>query len=99
MTLVEGESDSGKSVLAQQMIWGSLYDGFDVVLYTTENTVKSFIKQMNSLNLDVSDFILLNKLKTFAINASKSGLSARTGLHHPHFSIDTKSSGTRGRWI
>ena len=23
----------------------------------------------------------------------------RGALHHPHFSIDTKSSGTRGRWI
>ena len=41
MTLIEGESDSGKSVLSQQMIWGSLYDDHRVVLYTTENTVKS----------------------------------------------------------
>jgi len=44
LTLIEGESDSGKSVLAQQMIWGSLYDGIDAVLYTTENTVKSFTR-------------------------------------------------------
>ena len=75
MTLVEGESDSGKSVLSQQMIWGSLYDGFDVVLYTTENTVKSFIRQMNSLSLDVSDFLLLRKAKVFPIKAAKSKLS------------------------
>ena len=33
LTLVEGESDSGKSVLSQQMVWGSLFDGFQVVLY------------------------------------------------------------------
>ena len=70
MTLVEGESDSGKSVLSQQMIWGSLYDGFAVVLYTTENTVKSFTRQMNSLSLDVSDFMLLGKLRVFPITAS-----------------------------
>ena len=75
MTLVEGESDSGKSVLTQQMIWGSLYDDLDVVLYTTENTVKSFIRQMSSLSLDVTDFMLLRKLKVFPIQASKSGLS------------------------
>ena len=31
MTLIEGESDSGKSVLNQQMIWGSLYSAFSVV--------------------------------------------------------------------
>ena len=76
MTLIEGESDSGKSVLSQQMIWGSLYDGSEVVLYTTENTVKSFVRQMNSLNLDVTDFMLLRKLKVFPITASKSKLTA-----------------------
>lgn len=71
MTLIEGESDSGKSVLSQQMIWGSLYDGFTVVLYTTENTVKSFIRQMTSLSLEITDFLLLGKLKIFPITASK----------------------------
>ncbi len=75
MTLIEGESDSGKSVLSQQMIWGSLYDDHRVVLYTTENTVKSFIRQMASLSLDISDFFLLSKLKVFAIMVSKSKLS------------------------
>ncbi len=75
MILIEGESDSGKSVLTQQMIWGSLYDGFRVVLYTTENTVKSFVRQMNSLSLDITDFLLLGKLKVFPIMASKAQLS------------------------
>jgi flagellar protein FlaH len=75
MTLIEGESDSGKSVLTQQMIWGSLYDGFEVVLYTTENTVKSFIRQMASLSLEISDFLLLGKLKIFPIAVSRSELT------------------------
>ena len=74
MTLIEGESDSGKSVLAQQMIWGSLYDGFPVILFTTENTVKSFTRQMTSLSLEVTDFLLLGKLKIFPVTASKSQL-------------------------
>ena len=75
MTLIEGSSGSGKSVLNQQLIWGSLYDGFRVVLYTTENTVKSFIRQMNSLSLEVTDFLLLGKLKIFPLMASKSKLN------------------------
>ena len=33
LTLVEGQSDAGKSVLCQQMIWGSLNNGFRVILY------------------------------------------------------------------
>ncbi len=75
MILIEGESDSGKSVLTQQMIWGSLYDRVPVVLYTTENTVKSFIRQMNSLSLEVTDFLLMGKLKIYPITASTSQLS------------------------
>ena len=75
MTLIEGESDSGKSVLSQQMIWGSLYDGFNVVLYTTENTIKSFVRQMSSLSLEISDFLLLGRLKVFNIAASKMKLT------------------------
>ena len=76
MTLIEGESDSGKSVLTQQFVWGSLYNGFPVIVFTSENTVKSFIRQMNSLSLDVTDFLLLNRLKVFQIGASRLKLSA-----------------------
>ncbi len=75
LILIEGQSDSGKSVLTQQLIWGSLYDGFPVILYTTENTIKSFTRQMTSLSLDISDFLLLGKLKIFEIKASRSQLS------------------------
>lgn len=75
LILIEGESDAGKSVLTQQMIWGSLYDSINVILYTTENTVKSFVRQMNSLSLEVTDFLLLGKLKIFSIMASKSKLT------------------------
>ena len=75
MILIEGESDAGKSVLTQQMMWGSLYEGVSVVLYTTENTVKSFIRQMNSLSLEITDFLLMGKIKIYPITASKSQLS------------------------
>ena len=75
LILIEGQSDSGKSVLTQQLIWGSLYDGFGVVLYTTENTIKSFTRQMTSLSLDITDFLLLGKLKIFEIKASRSQLT------------------------
>ena len=76
LTLLEGQSDSGKSVVAQQMIWGSLHDGASVVLYTTENTVKSFIRQMASLALDGLDFVLLGRLRIVEVSSGRSGLSA-----------------------
>ena len=74
LTLVEGQSDSGKSVVVQQMIWGSLHDGATVTLYTSENTVKSFIRQMASLSLDILDFMLLRRLKVLEVSTQRSGL-------------------------
>jgi len=65
LTLIEGDSHSGKSVLSQQMSWGSLIDGFQLAFFTTENTVKSLVKQMQSLNIDIIDYLLLGKLRIY----------------------------------
>lgn len=73
LTLIEGQSDAGKSVLAQQLIWGSLNNGHTVMLFTTENTVKSFHKQMESLGLSVIDHLLLGNLRIFHVQISKMG--------------------------
>jgi archaeal flagellar protein FlaH len=72
MTLIEGDSNSGKSVLTQQMSWGSLHDGFRLSFFTTENTVKSLVKQMNSLNIDILDYLLLGRLRLFSMEISQS---------------------------
>jgi flagellar protein FlaH len=72
MTLIEGDSHSGKSVLTQQMSWGSLHDGFRLSFFTTENTVKSLVRQMNSLNIDITDYLLLGRLRLFPMEISQS---------------------------
>lgn len=71
MTLIEGDSHSGKSVLTQQMIWGSLYDGFLLSLFTTENTVKSLVRQMQSLNIGILGFVLLRKLRVYPMQVAR----------------------------
>lgn len=70
LTLVEGESDAGKSVLCQQMIWGSLNDGYNSMLFTTENTIRSLVTQMESLGLGILDYLLLGRLKIYMIKQS-----------------------------
>ncbi len=65
LTLIEGSSGSGKSVLAQQITWGSLKEGFRLALFTSENTVKSLVRQMQSLDLDILDFLLLGRLRVY----------------------------------
>lgn len=69
--LIEGQSDAGKSVLCQQMIWGSLNSGFKVILFTTENSVKSLVTQMESLGLNILDQLLLGWFKIYTMKPSQ----------------------------
>lgn len=80
LILIEGGSGSGKSVLSQQIIWGSLQDGFTATVFTTENTVKSLVKQMQSIDLDVLDHLLLGALRIYPIELSSLGDQAPSAL-------------------
>jgi len=71
LTLIEGQSGAGKSVLTQQLIWGSLNDGQNAAVLTTENTVKSLVSQMASLNLDILDHLLLGNLKVYPVQVAE----------------------------
>ena len=71
LSLIEGQPDCGKSVLCQHMIWGSLRVGLSVACFTTENTVRSLITQMQSLGLDILDFFLLSRLQINPLDAKK----------------------------
>ena len=68
LNLIEGANDTGKSVLTQQIIWGGLSQGYTYVVYTTENTIKSFLKQMESLSLDISDYFAWGYMRIFPIH-------------------------------
>lgn len=65
LTLVEGLNGTGKSVLTQQLMWGGLQQGCSFATYTTENTIKSLLKQMESLAEDISEYFVLGKLKIY----------------------------------
>ena len=80
LTLVEGQPDSGKSVLTQQMVWGSLKNGCTAVVITTENTLKSLVTQMQSLNLDIMDYFLLSRLWIYPIDTKKTRQNLTTGI-------------------
>ncbi len=80
LTLIEGDSGAGKSVLSQQMMHGCLVDGYRLSLFSSENTVKSLVKQMRSLNLDILDYLLLDKLRIFPIETARLGRDAPTVL-------------------
>ncbi len=70
LVLLEGQSDAGKSVLTQHFAHSTLTDKISVAFYTTENTVKSLLSQMNSLNLDVTDYFLCDRLRIYPVEIS-----------------------------
>ncbi len=67
LSLVEGQSGGGKSVLVQQLTWGGLKSGLRILYYTTENTTRSLLKQMDDLGLSVEDYFLLGRLNIYAV--------------------------------
>ena len=65
LTLIEGAPSSGKSVICQQFAYGALNSGVDVAYYTTETTVKNLLTQMSSINLDATDYFLMDFLRIY----------------------------------
>lgn len=70
LTLIEGQSDAGKSVLAQHFCYGGLLGDLGVVYYTAENTVRSLLSQMASLGLDVTDYFLIDRLRIYPLQVT-----------------------------
>ena len=80
LVLVEGQSDAGKSVLVQQIIWNSLRQGQKIMLFTSENSLKSLESQMESLGQGILDYILLGWIKVFPIKSVAEDESATLSI-------------------
>ena len=71
LCLVEGQSDAGKSVMVQQFSYGALMEGLAVSYYSTENTIRSLVSQMESLSLSVLDHLLLGMMRIYPIRVNQ----------------------------
>src|SRR4030042_5693330 len=102
LSLIEGHADAGKSVLVQQLVWGALQEGFRIIYYTTENTTRSLLRQMESLGMNIMDHFLLGKVNVYP---APSALTAEQSLtvfsklmthitHHPNYDIAVLDSRT-----
>jgi len=68
LALIEGQSDAGKSVLTQHLAFGALTSSqASVAYYTTENTVRSLILQMDSLSLFTLDHFLTDRFRIYPV--------------------------------
>ena len=57
LTLIEGASGAGKSVLCQYLFYGSILDGLGAAYFSAQYTASSLAKQMRSIGLNVLDHI------------------------------------------
>ena len=57
LTLVEGDTSSGKSTLCQHLAHRALQEGRGVAYFTCEHTARGLVAQMGSLGLEVSNYI------------------------------------------
>jgi archaeal flagellar protein FlaH len=79
LCLIEGHSDSGKSVLCQHLAHGTLIQGaVSVAYYTTENNVRSLISQMESLSMNVLDHFLADHLRIFPLTFRNANMQGGT---------------------
>lgn len=68
LCLIEGNSDAGKSVISQHFAYGALTcSNMSVAYYTSENTVRSLIAQMDSLSLHTLDFFLADRFRIYPL--------------------------------
>jgi len=66
VTLLEGASSTGKSVLSQNLAFGALSDGHHTSYFTSQYDAQGLAKQMGSVGLEVSTYIP-NRLRVYEI--------------------------------
>ncbi|MGC8936338.1 MAG: ATPase domain-containing protein [Candidatus Methanomethylicaceae archaeon] len=69
MNLLEGENDTGKSAFVQEVAWSALNNGFTVRYITTEMTVTSLIKQLETLSFNVRSAFIEGQFKVTAFHS------------------------------
>lgn len=68
LVLVEGNNDSGKTVIVEQFLYGAVLSGLEATVLTTENTTRGFLAQMKLLHLDVDRAFIEGKLRVIPVH-------------------------------
>jgi len=65
---IEGESGSGKTIFAHQVIYGMLKSGLRVCVISSEANVKEYLAMMESVKLNVYDYYISNQLSLYPLH-------------------------------
>ena len=66
LIVIEGDHGTGKSVVAQQFIFGALKSSLKVVVITTESTTLGYIKRMEQAGFPILDYYITGKLTVYS---------------------------------
>lgn len=68
LMFIEGQSEAGKSILAQHLAYGALSSGNNLVAYyTIEHSVRSLIAHMDSLSLHPLEHFLADRFRIYPL--------------------------------
>ena len=73
LTLIEGATSAGKSVICQHLAYGALTEGHSVVYFTSEHTRHRLSKQLTAIGLDVSEFLGNDQLSIYPVQEPVQG--------------------------
>ena len=76
LTLIEGATSAGKSVICQHLAYGALTDGHAVAYFTSEHTPHGLSMQMDAIGLDVSKFLGNDQLAIYPVEEPVEGEDA-----------------------
>jgi len=68
ITLIEGDPESGKSVVVEQLAFNALKAGLKVVAFLSESTPREFLDQMQSMGMQCTDYYLVRRLSLYPVN-------------------------------
>ena len=76
LTLIEGATSAGKSVICQHLAYGALTEGHSVAYFTSEHTPHGLSKQLDAIGLDVSEFLGNDQLAIYPVQEPVEGEDA-----------------------
>lgn len=74
LALIEGPSDSGKSVICQYLTHRAISDGWEVAHFTSERLAQDLGQQMGSIGLALPSGVLQDELSVLSLRRDSSGV-------------------------
>lgn len=73
LTLIEGSSGAGKSVICQYLLYGAVMDGLGVAYFSAQHTAGSLAQQMRSIGLNLLDNMGEDRLCVYPLQDRATG--------------------------